>query len=134
MPQPHIYKLQVREFHLDTFGHVNHAVYLQMCEDARWQMCFEGGITLEDIHKEQIGPIILDASVKYKKELKTRENIEIHTTFKKIRDTIFQIHHTIYKEDKTISAELVLHGAIWNMKERKLIAPTEKWKQIIVQD
>ncbi len=131
MPKPHFFPVEIKEYHLDTFGHVNHAVYLQICEDTRWQICLENGITLEEIQRTQVGPIILEANIKYKKELKNREKVEIKTEFKKLRDKIFQITHTIYKANGDISAELVLNAAIWDMKERKLISPPENWQKVL---
>lgn len=131
MSKVHIFPVEIKEYHLDTFAHVNHAAYLQICEDTRWQICLEHGITLEEIQKTQIGPIILEANIKYKKELKNREKIKIHTEFKKIRDKIFQITHTIHKENGDISAEVVLSAAIWDMKERKLISAPANWQKII---
>lgn len=32
----HEYPVVIREHHLDTFGHVNNAAYLDILEEARW--------------------------------------------------------------------------------------------------
>ena len=34
----HEYALVIREQHLDTFGHVNNAKYLEILEEARWDL------------------------------------------------------------------------------------------------
>ena len=30
------YELVIKECHLDSFGHVNNAIYVQLYEEARW--------------------------------------------------------------------------------------------------
>ncbi len=32
------YTIKILEHHLDTFGHVNNATYLEMYEEARWDL------------------------------------------------------------------------------------------------
>ncbi len=132
MANIHTYNLEIKEHHLDSFGHVNHAVYLEICEEARWQYCLENGISFEDIHRENIGPIILEANIKYKKEIKNREKIQIQTSFKKIRDTIFTIYHKIIKENGQIGADIEISAAIWDTKQRKIISPPAKWQEILL--
>lgn len=34
----HEYKITVRGYEIDSFGHVNNAVYLNYCEQARWEI------------------------------------------------------------------------------------------------
>jgi len=68
---------QIKEHHLDTFGHVNNATYLQLFEQARWDIITEHGYSLEEIHKMKQGPVVLEVNVKFLKELRNRENITI---------------------------------------------------------
>ena len=42
-PVAHEYPMTILEHHLDTFGHVNNAMYLQLFETARWQWITDGG-------------------------------------------------------------------------------------------
>ena len=39
----HEYEVVIREHHLDVFGHVNHAVYLELFEEARWELVTANG-------------------------------------------------------------------------------------------
>ena len=52
------YPMLITEKHLDTFGHVNNAVYLELYEEARWDMITKNGWGLDKVIKEKIGPII----------------------------------------------------------------------------
>ena len=50
------YPVQIGESHLDTFGHVNNAKYLEIFEDARWELISKNGYGLEEVHRRKIGP------------------------------------------------------------------------------
>lgn len=75
----HTYPLRILEGHLDTFGHVNNAVYLAICEEARWDLLTKNGYGLEKIMATKIGPTILEIKINFLKELKLRDEIVIET-------------------------------------------------------
>src|SRR5690606_13293796 len=60
----HEYPLLIVESHLDTFGHINHATYLQIFEEARWDLITARGYGLEKIRESRLGPVILEANVR----------------------------------------------------------------------
>src|SRR4051794_10444253 len=92
------YEITVLEHHLDTFGHVNHAVYLEMLEEARWDLITKGGWSLDRVREKQIGPIVLEPNIKYRKKLRLRERIKIKTFCTGYRHKIGLIDHTLYNE------------------------------------
>ena len=56
----HLYDLVIHERHLDTFGHVNNATYLDLLEEARWDLITRNGFGLDEIKRLQLGPTILE--------------------------------------------------------------------------
>ncbi len=74
-PLVHEYSLLIRESHLDTFNHVNNAQYLTLFEEARWQVITERGFGLKEIQQSGTGPVVLEASLRFKREIKLREKI-----------------------------------------------------------
>src|SRR5690606_6502876 len=78
------YEVLIQEFHLDSFGHVNNAVYVELYEEARWDFITKIGFGLDYMQKLQIGPVILDLQVRFKRELKNRERIKIVSQTKEI--------------------------------------------------
>ena len=58
----HIYEFLVKEQHLDSFGHVNNAVYLTLFEEARWDLVTQNGYGLEETAKRKLGPVITRTS------------------------------------------------------------------------
>jgi len=63
----HLYKVLIREGHLDTFGHVNNATYLQLAEEARWEMLVSSGYGLNVVQQDQKGPTILSTEISFKR-------------------------------------------------------------------
>ena len=98
----HNFPLTITEGHLDTFGHVNNARYLEIYEDARWELITANGYGLKEVHERKICPIILSVSLLFKHELKNREKITVTTQCLDYGGKIFKIEqkmnttHKIY--------------------------------------
>lgn len=122
------YTLQIKEFHLDTFGHVNNATYLQIYEEARWDFITAGGFGLDRIRRDLVGPVILEANVKFKRELVNRELIRIISeSGPVVANRIMTINQQMLKSDGKIASEAVFTVGIMDLKERKLIGPSDEW-------
>ncbi|MEE2671112.1 MAG: acyl-CoA thioesterase [Bdellovibrionota bacterium] len=128
------YKIKIVEHHLDTFGHMNNATYLALYEEARWDFITQNGYGLEEIQKELKGPVILDVSCRYKREIKNRETITIVSHTKEMKGKIGQIYQEMIKEDGTVASDATFTVGFMDMKLRKLISPTEAWLKAVGQE
>ena len=72
-PFKHFYSVQILEKHLDTFGHVNHATYFQILEEARWDLVTSRGFGVKEIQTSHQGPVILEAHIEFKREILLRQ-------------------------------------------------------------
>ncbi|NEE06507.1 thioesterase, partial [Streptomyces sp. SID7499] len=63
----------VRGYELDTQGHLNQAVYLQYAEHARWELLRAAGLPQEKLLADGVGPVQLEVTVKYRRELRGGE-------------------------------------------------------------
>src|ERR1700722_3711462 len=93
------YSLTIKEHHLDTFGHVNNAKYLEILEEARWELIRPHGFSLEEVLHNQIGPIILGINIKFKEELRNREKITITTECTKYERKVGELLQVMKKEN-----------------------------------
>ena len=125
------YVLIIKEHHLDTFGHVNNAIYLQLFEEARWQIITERGYGMAEIMKLRQGPVVLEIQIKFIKELKLREVIQIN--FQKINQNgkIGQFRQQMINAKNEVACEATFTVGFFDLNTRKLIEPTEAWKQAI---
>lgn len=122
----HRYPFIVKETYLDSFGHMNNAVYLTLFEEARWDLITKHGYGLKKIMETGYGPVILEIDLKFLKELRLREEIVIesinHSYDKKISKMTQKM---IRGDDICCTAELTI--GFFNLKERKLVMPTPEW-------
>ena len=58
--------ITVRGYHLDLYGHVNNARYLEFLEEARWRMV-ETGSSLESWRRRGLAFVIVKISINYRR-------------------------------------------------------------------
>jgi acyl-CoA thioester hydrolase len=74
--------LTVRGYELDSFGHVNNAVYLNYLEQARWEI-FRDNDLLRPIKKDNLFLVVIEVNIRYIKEINIFDRIVIKTGIKK---------------------------------------------------
>lgn len=121
------YHFKVLETHLDTFGHMNHATYLVVFEQARWEFITEHGWGLREIQKAQIGPTILEVKVRYKRELRLREDVTIRSKVYPAEGKLSKIEQTMFNSKNEACCEIELLIGLFDMQKRRLIAPPDSW-------
>lgn len=124
------YELTIKEHNLDTFGHVNNAVYLQLYEEARWAYITARGYGLKEVQTLRKGPVILEAHVKFFKELKLRERIRITFDVVGKPGRITQIKQQMLKDNDEVASELLVTIGFFDLDERKLIPLSEAWLKV----
>jgi acyl-CoA thioester hydrolase len=132
--KPSLYRLTIRESHLDTMGHVNNATYLALFEEARWELITKNGYGLKQVQQIQQGPVILDVQLIFLKELKLREEITISTELIKYPQKIGQLKQVMIKENSDVASEATFSFGLFDLKTRRLIEPTAEWKKAIGMD
>lgn len=129
--QPHVYWGQVAAKDIDVLGHVNHATYLVYFEQARWSFLDPFGLTVQYIHSTQVGPAVLEAHIKYQRELKEGTKFQIHTIGQKGSAKIGHIQQKMLSEDgHQQHAEIQLSFGLMDLKARKIVSMDDKWAQI----
>lgn len=123
------YEKIILEQHLDTFGHVNNAVYLSIYEEARWDFITKNGLGLKEIMSSQIGPVLLDLQLTFKSELNLRDKIKIISQARtEMRNKfVMQIDQKILKENGKVASTITLSVGMMDLRARKLIAPNANW-------
>lgn len=126
------YQVLIREMHLDSFGHVNNAAYVMLYEEARWDFITKNGCGLDYILKNQVGPVILDLNVRFKRELNNRELITITSkTVEQISSKIMVLDQAMINSQGKIASEAKFTVGFFDMKTRKLIDANPEWLKAI---
>jgi len=76
-------RIKVRGFHLDVYGHVNNARYLEFLEDARWTL-IESEIDLEKWRQLGFGFTIVKITINYRKTARLNDVLDIQTRLEKL--------------------------------------------------
>ncbi len=121
------YEMIIREHHLDSYGHVNNATYVQILEEARWESITQSGYGFKEVQALKKGPVILDIQVQFRKEIKLRDKIKISVESDPMKGKIGVINQKIYKEDGLVSVEAKVTYGMFDLVTRKLIDPTPEW-------
>ena len=125
------YKVQIKETHIDSYGHVNNATYLALYEEARWELITPRDYGFYKIHEYKKGPVILEVNLKFQKEIRLRETISITCEILDYQGKIGHMRQQMIKEDGSIASEAVFVFALFDMEKRKLIEPTDEWKRAL---
>lgn len=130
----HEYSVLIVESHLDTFGHVNNATYLVLFEEARWDLITSRGFGLKQIQETRLGPVILEAHVKFRREVTNRERLTIRTSLLSYTGKIGRLRQQALKEDGLLAADAEFVIALWDIDARKMVPPTPAWRVAVLLD
>jgi acyl-CoA thioester hydrolase len=121
----------ISEAHLDSFGHMNNARYLELFEQARWDLITERGFGIDVIRETQQGPIILEVSVKFMRELNARDAVVIRSDLLSYERKIARFRQQMVKADGSVACEAIFVFGLFDMKSRRLIEPTGPWAHAV---
>jgi YbgC/YbaW family acyl-CoA thioester hydrolase len=128
------YDIIIKEQHLDSYGHVNNAMYLSLYEEARWEAITAGGYGYKVVHETGMGPVILAIDLKFFKELNLRETITVNLEMISYEGKIFKMKQQMLKANGEVASEMILTAGFFDLKNRKLILPNEAWLKAIGQN
>ncbi len=130
-PKTYISHLDVRGYELDSFGHVNHAVYVSYLEHARWDLLTEEGITLEKFNAWKCWPVIAGIELRYLKPTFLGDRLRIETRVIEHGRSHFTFAQTIFRESEEVLRAKV-QAVMVNEKGRPVQTPAEVtriWKE-----
>ena len=127
----HEYHLLILEKHLDTFGHVNNASYLEILEEARWDLITRNGYGLDDVHRLKVGPVVLEVHLRFVRELQNRQAVTIRSWLESYQGRIGQFAQQILAEDGTLCCDAMFRIGLFDLEARRLIRPTPEWAKAL---
>lgn len=126
-----VFEATIKENQVDMLGHLNNAVYLELFEVARWDILNSKGFTLKKILDLQKGPVLLELNLKFMKEILARDVITIKSELVKYEGKIGVMVQKMFKSNGDLAAELRVVLGLIDMKTRRLIEPTQEWKEAL---
>lgn len=114
-------RVRVRGYEVDTQGHLNWAQYLHYAEHARWECLAAAGITQDGLVASGFGPVALDVQVKYRRELRGGDEVDVSAQFVFGEGKTFQIKQDFRRPDGRIAAQLSSTTGLLDLTARRLV-------------
>tara|TARA_B100000530_G_scaffold320406_1_gene253723 strand:- start:560 stop:982 length:423 start_codon:yes stop_codon:yes gene_type:complete len=86
--------LKVRSYELDSYGHVNHAVYLNYFEAARFEAMEALGLSRSSMFERGLKIYVVRIEVDYLAQVFFGDALTIETTFEKLRRSSLSFHQS----------------------------------------
>ncbi|MFI0509824.1 acyl-CoA thioester hydrolase [Streptomyces canus] len=122
MSEPFSVPVTVRGYETDVQGHLNQSVYLNYAEHARWSLLRAAGITQAALIGSGVGPVALETTIRYRRELLAGDEVEVTCAFEWGEGKTFRVEQTIRKTDGTVAAEITAVGGLMDLTRRRLVA------------
>ncbi len=90
----HLSEITVRNYHVDHFGHVNHARYVEFLEEARWQYMEKNGL-LTPLHELDSLHVVANLRVRYHRAARMGEHLHIETKITGRSNSSFTVGQTL---------------------------------------
>ncbi|NLC07171.1 MAG: acyl-CoA thioesterase [Syntrophomonadaceae bacterium] len=120
MLMKHKYCLKVKNYDIDSYGHVNSANYLRYFEDARTAFLEEMGITIKDLLIQGITIFLADISVQFKKQAFLGDQLDIYGWYEEVKRVKLRWRQEIFNnQTKELIAVARTSGAF--LKDGKII-------------
>ncbi|WAX77207.1 acyl-CoA thioesterase [Streptomyces sp. KMM 9044] len=131
MSEPFSVRVTVRGYETDVQGHLNQAVYLNYAEHARWALLREAGITQSVLAARGVGPVALETTIRYKRELLAGDEVDVSCAFSWNTGKTFRIEQVVTGADGTVSAEITAVGGVLDLGLRKLLpSPQDVFREL----
>lgn len=91
----------VASYELDSFGHVNNAVFLNYLEKARCDFMILKGLHFHDFFKWHRYPVVVRAALEYKYPAKAGDKLRIKGYISKHTAASFTMQYEIIRQDKS---------------------------------
>lgn len=113
--------LPIRMDDLDTNGHVRGPAYLAYADHARWMALDAAGVALDALTARRIGPVNLQTTLRFHRELLAPGEVEIRTVFEFGTGKTDRVLQRLYRSDQTLAAEVSSVSGLLDLAERRLL-------------
>lgn len=125
--------IAVRSDDLDPNGHVRGPAYLAYADHARWLTLDAAGIDVADLLARGIGPVNLETTLRFHRELRALDHVEVHTRFEWATGKVSWVEQRLARSDGTLVAEVSSVSGLLDLTARKLLPrPDQYWRSLAI--
>ncbi|MGP9663340.1 acyl-CoA thioesterase [Halomonas sp. 86] len=112
-------QLRVRGYHLDGYGHVNNARYLEFMEEGRWAFFDEHPAMISELHQAGRAFVVVNLNIDYRAAAVQGDDLTILTGIVEVGERRALCHHRIYRSDGVLVAQADLTFVLLDMRANK---------------
>lgn len=115
-------QLRVRGYHLDGYGHVNNARYLEFMEEGRWDFFDQHPAMIKTLHQAGRAFVVVNLNIDYLAAARHGDDLEIITGIVDVGERSGVSYHRIVRKDGTLIAQADLTFVLLDMQANKATA------------
>lgn len=128
---PHLTHIKVRGYHLDLYGHVNNARYLEFLEEARWSFFEERG-DLPWFLQSGLALVVVNININYRYPATMGDQLAIATSVKSISHRSAVMHQRVVLDGSdTLVAEADVTFVAFDGKQNKAVPLEGSLKELL---
>lgn len=128
-----MHRVLVRPYHCDSYGHVNNARYLELLEEARWNLLSNAELD-HYLKIHSLGMVIVDLHIKYKRPALPGEYLNISALVNHVGNSSFGIHQEITLDDASKIAEAEVKLVLISLADGKPYKMNDELKLLIAHE
>jgi acyl-CoA thioester hydrolase len=123
--------IAVRADDLDVNGHVRGPAYLAYADHARWSCVWAAGIDPAELTARRIGPVNLETTVRFHRELVPRGEVEVGCEFHWGTGKTSRVTQEFRTPGGVLVAEVESVSGLLDLDRRRLVAdPGSYWREL----
>ncbi len=115
-------QLRVRGYHLDGYGHVNNARYLEFMEEGRWNFFDQHPEMIKELHQAGRAFVVVNLNIDYLAAARQGDDLEVMTGIIDVGERSGLCHHRIVRKDGTVIARADLTFVLLDIRANKAAA------------
>ncbi|WP_181774576.1 acyl-CoA thioesterase [Amycolatopsis pittospori] len=130
MLEPFRVTIDIRTDDLDVNGHVRGPAYLAYADHARWECVAAAGVDPLVLKAENLGPVNLETTIRFRRELRARARIDVLTRFAWEPGKVSRVVQEFLTPDGAVVAEVESLSGLLDLDRRRLVAdPAHYWRK-----
>lgn len=102
-------QLRVRGYHLDGYGHVNHARYLEFLEEGRWDYFDHHAVLMDQLRQEHIAFVVVNLNIDYRAAALAGDDLVIETRLVEIGSRSAKMaQRVVHRDDGGVVCQAML--------------------------
>lgn len=127
-------EIKVRGYHVDFYGHVNNARYLEFLEEGRWAL-FESRIDLHKWVEQGLLFLVVNININYRRAVGVGEILQVATCLDKVgRKSAVLRQEIVLKTSRELVADALVTFVIMDGGKKAVVMENEVLRQILKLD